>query len=151
MKRSFARHARMIPPGQIAESSRPYPKAQDVALDAIVQDIVDWLSKPGNFDWLLIFDNAGRGRRWSDIDDVLGSYDIRQHFPVADQGSILITTRIKEFSQLGPSWKLGKMSNEQARDIFHTWCDENTGEFQVYASKVVVTAPGADLKLLHRY
>jgi hypothetical protein len=52
----------------------------------IVDAMKDWFAKEANTEWLLIFDN---------VDD-LETFDIRDFFPKAPWGSILITTRRRD-------------------------------------------------------
>jgi hypothetical protein len=54
--------------------------------DRIRTQISVWLSEPDNTRWLLIFDNYDEPEK----------YDIKQYFPDAWQGSIIITTRSPE-------------------------------------------------------
>lgn len=54
--------------------------------DKILSQISVWLSEPDNRRWLLIFDNYDEPEK----------YDIKQYFPSAWQGSIIITTRSPE-------------------------------------------------------
>jgi hypothetical protein len=54
--------------------------------DQIRDQISVWLSEPDNTRWLLIFDNYDEPEK----------YDIKQYFPSAWQGSIIITTRSPE-------------------------------------------------------
>lgn len=54
--------------------------------DEVRTQISAWLSEPDNTRWLLIFDNYDEPEK----------YDIKQYFPYAWQGSIIITTRSPE-------------------------------------------------------
>ena len=54
--------------------------------DQACTQISAWLSEPDNTRWLLIFDNYDEPEK----------YDIKQYFPYAWQGSIIITTRSPE-------------------------------------------------------
>jgi len=57
--------------------------ANSIDDDEIRTKISTWLSEPDNTRWLLIFDNYDEPEK----------YDIKQYFPDAWQGSIIITTR----------------------------------------------------------
>ena len=61
-----------------------------------------WLSKENNDRWLLVYDDV------TDVKDIL------DFMPVADHGSILITTRSLDVTRLGTQVSLGTMSNEQS-------------------------------------
>lgn len=63
--------------------------------------VSNWLSQPGNDQWLLIFDN------YDDPDQ----YDIREFYPMASHGSIIITTRRPESIQ-GQKLRVGPMTQE---------------------------------------
>jgi hypothetical protein len=59
--------------------------------DRVVQQVRQWLSRPENSNWLVVYDNY-------DDPQLPGmrsgtGYDIREFFPHSVQGSILITTR----------------------------------------------------------
>jgi MoxR-like ATPase len=58
VKRSIASCASRIPRPQILATSRAYAADGSVDLDAIVADFMDWLARPNNTAWLLIFDNV---------------------------------------------------------------------------------------------
>jgi hypothetical protein len=59
--------------------------------DWIVHQVREWLSRPDNDGWLVIYDNYD-SPRIPGITDAT-SYDIRDYFPYRRHGSILITTR----------------------------------------------------------
>ena len=62
-------------------------------------DVLEWLARPDNTDWLLVFDNVNQDHKQGGS---TGVYDIRQYFP-GDHGSVLITTRLSRLAQLGDS------------------------------------------------
>ena len=92
LKQSIAACASRIPEGQIAESSRAYSATSTGDVDAVVRDVMSWLSRPDNRDWLVIFDNVDRESGVDNADP--DAYDITRYLPGADHGSILITTRL---------------------------------------------------------
>ncbi len=70
----------------------PSPAAQTTDNEKLrVEKVRRWLSKPGNDQWLCIFDNYD-DPHLPGMDSSTG-YDIRGYFPQRSQGSILITTR----------------------------------------------------------
>ncbi|RYP20808.1 hypothetical protein DL767_009393 [Monosporascus sp. MG133] len=119
LKQSIANAASRVPEGQIAEMSRLYSKSGSGDSDAVVRDMTNWLNKPDNTDWLLIFDNIDRERQQDDADP--DAYNVRRYLPGADHGSILITTRLARLEQLGVPLSLSKVSETQARAIFQEW------------------------------
>jgi hypothetical protein len=59
--------------------------------ERLVRQARQWLSRPGNDKWLVVYDNYD-DPRLPGMDSSTG-YDIRAFFPHRTQGSILITTR----------------------------------------------------------
>ena len=99
LKRSVASCASRIPEGQILKTSRECFADGKGDLDAVVREVLDWLAKPENTDWLLIIDNVDRehNSRTSDPE----AYDVKRYFSGADHGAVLITTRLAKLEQLG--------------------------------------------------
>jgi hypothetical protein len=116
LKQSIATCASRIPEGQIAESSRAYSATSAGDVNAVVRDVMSWLSRPDNMDWLIIFDNVDRERGGANADP--NAYDVTRYLPGADHGSVLITTRLANLEQLGTSWRLGRLSKEQTEALF---------------------------------
>jgi len=116
LKQSIATCASRIPEGQIAESSRAYSATSAGDVNAVVRDVMSWLSRPDNTDWLIIFDNVDRERGGGNADP--NAYDVTRYLPGADHGSVLITTRLANLEQLGASWRLGRLNTEQAEALF---------------------------------
>ncbi|KAF2631053.1 hypothetical protein BU25DRAFT_301776, partial [Macroventuria anomochaeta] len=120
LKQSFAAFASRIPAGQIPEASRLYAASQGGSdVDAVVRDVLGWLSIADNSDWLLVVDNVDRDnqRREEDAE----AYNVEEYLPEADHGSVLITTRLWHLGQLGERWEVRKVDKEQAQAIFKTW------------------------------
>jgi hypothetical protein len=116
LKQSIVTCASRIPEGQIAESSRAYSATSAGNVNAVVRDVMSWLSRPDNMDWLIIFDNVDRERGGANADP--NAYDVTRYLPGADHGSVLITTRLANLEQLGTSWRLGRLSKEQMEALF---------------------------------
>jgi hypothetical protein len=122
LKRSIASCAGRIPHGQIPETSG----SGDV--DVTVKDAMDWLARPDNTAWLLIFDNVDRA--YSSQGGDPQAYDVEQYFSGADHGSVLITTRLSRLEQLGEPHQLGRVDEEQARAIFESWYRTKHGKLR---------------------
>jgi len=118
LKRSIATCASRIPEGQIAESSSTYSATSTGDVDAVVRDVMSWLSRPDNRDWLIIFDNVDRESGVDNTDS--DAYDITRYLPGADHGSVLITTRLANLEQLGSSRRLERLNREQTEAMFQT-------------------------------
>ncbi|KAH8661017.1 hypothetical protein BGZ61DRAFT_485569 [Ilyonectria robusta] len=86
-------------------------------LDAAVASVMEWLARPDNRDWLLIFDNVDQDHEQG---GVTGAYDLRRYLP-GDHGAILVTTRLSRLAQLGESRRLAKVDLSLSRAIFERW------------------------------
>ena len=73
--------------GSFARGQGPTP----VQRSKVAEVVIDWLNTPQNRHWLLIFDN---------VDDI-ESFDIREFFPNASKGNILVTSRRREAARYG--------------------------------------------------
>lgn len=73
-------------------------------LGPIVKATTEWLSREGNTEWLLVFDN---------VDD-LETFRITDYFPSLKCGSIIVTSRRPEASRLGEGWSLPVMSERES-------------------------------------
>jgi hypothetical protein len=129
LKRSIASCAGSIPPGQIPETSRQYAADASADIDAVVKDVMDWLARPDNTAWLLIFDNVDREYTAQGGDP--DAYDVRRYFSHTDHGSVLVTTRLARLEQLGDSQQLGKVDEAQAKAILESWYKKKHGKLRV--------------------
>jgi hypothetical protein len=125
LKQSLAAFASRIPTGQIPETSRLYTKSQGGDIDAVVQDVLSWLSMSDNHNWLMIIDNVDRDDRRRDEDEE--AFSVEEYLPEADHGSVLITTRLLHLGQLAERWEARKVDKEQARAIFRSMYSKNIG------------------------
>ncbi|KAF1362200.1 hypothetical protein EJ07DRAFT_109452, partial [Lizonia empirigonia] len=126
VKQSFAAFASRVPTGQIPEASRLYAAGQDGNIDAVVRDVLSWLSIAENSGWLMVVDNVDRDDRQREED--AEAYNVEEYLPEADHGSVLITTRLLHLGQLGEQWEVRKVDKEQAQAIFQTWYGRAVGE-----------------------
>ena len=118
LKQSIAICASRILEGQIVETSKAYSVTSAGDVDAAVRDVMSWLSRPDNTDWLIIFDNVDRESGGDNA--VPNAYDVTRYLPSADHGAVLITTRLANLEQLGGSWRLGRLSKEQTEALFQS-------------------------------
>jgi hypothetical protein len=79
------------------------------------REVLDWFALEGNSQWLLIFDNIDKDYD-SKIEDE-EAYNVESFFPGTDQGSIIITTRLKRLEELGKSLRIGILSPEETLEI----------------------------------
>jgi len=115
LRRSIADLASRLPQHQISEGSRTYSQRGSANVGEVVEDVLKWLSQPLNDQWLLIFDNVDR--EFSDPSRDPEAFDVKEYFPTADQGSILITSRQMSLSQLGTDLKLEPVDKLQGSSI----------------------------------
>ncbi|KAJ5811278.1 hypothetical protein N7474_007579, partial [Penicillium riverlandense] len=131
LRRSIAGYAHRIPQGQIPDRSRNFVTDSADSLNIAVSDVLDWLGRPDNRHWLLIFDNVDQDY---EHDGATGAYDIRHYLP-GDHGSVLITTRLAWLAQLGGSKRLTKVDEELGKTIFEQW----------YGRELVIDKTGREL------
>ena len=115
LKRSITDLASRLPQDQISERSRNYSPGKGTDMDEVIKDILEWLSRRLNDRWLLIFDNVDREFSISSRDPE--AFDVKEYFPPADQGSILITSRLASLQQLGFGMKLKSVDEQQGNII----------------------------------
>jgi hypothetical protein len=117
LRQSLAGYASKIPKGYISDRSRDAGLNSEKDVDIVVADVLDWLGRPDNVGWLLVFDNVDQ-----DFEQVseIGAYDIWRYLP-GDYGSVLITTRLARVAQLGDSRRLRNVDEELGKAIFQQW------------------------------
>ena len=126
LKRSVASCASRIPEGQIPESSRTYSAGDSGNLNTVVKEVMAWLARPDNTEWLLIFDNVDQ--EYNRCNPNPDTYDVQQYYSGADHGAVLITTRLAILEQLGHSQHLGKVDRNQTEAIFQSWYKRKYGK-----------------------
>ncbi|KAL6235054.1 hypothetical protein BDW75DRAFT_230653 [Aspergillus navahoensis] len=77
--------------------------------------VLQWLVKPGNPRWLIIFDNIDQYSPPHGHGD--GGYDVYEFFPKADHGSIMITSRLQGLTELGKSFPVQKLMHKDATQL----------------------------------
>ncbi len=98
LRRSIVAHAQRLPPHQIPEMTRSLSKDNVKDFDAIIENVLKWFSWPSNNKWLLIFDNVDH--EYSAVSEDPEAFDFRDYLPEADQGSIIITSRLAGLRRL---------------------------------------------------
>ncbi|KAG2411912.1 hypothetical protein HFD88_009468 [Aspergillus terreus] len=104
----------------VSSLSSCLPRIQHLPMDTKVaseeeaeqraNQVLLWLAKPDNTRWLIIFDNVDQYSPVQAHDD--SKYDLCEFFPIADHGSIIITSRFRELVELGKSFPVQKLSHE---------------------------------------
>ena len=117
IRRSLVSYAAQIPKDQIEQ--REIPTNKD-AEDQIANDVMGWLAKEGNYDWLLVFDNVDLDEK-SPREREQGAYNVMSYVP-GNHGAVLITTRREDTDHYGGrEVKLEPVGMEMSRRIFDNW------------------------------
>jgi hypothetical protein len=127
LRQSLAGCIKRIPDGQVAGTSKSLVLNSQDDLNIVVAEVLDWLARPDNVDWLLVFDNVDLD---PEKDRETGGYDVRRYIP-GDHGSVLITTRLSRLAQLGESKHLQKVDEELGKAIFERWYGRELGGLPV--------------------
>jgi hypothetical protein len=114
LKQSFVDIAQRLPRGKLTADGVQMHSQATVEAEVAVRECRQWLCAPSNPHWLLIIDNVDRDHL--NKDDAQ-AYNVKQYFPDADHGSILITSRLASLQRLGSGVKVGAVAAEQARAI----------------------------------
>lgn len=119
LKRSIAALALKLPQDQISEKARSGSKLTVKDLDGIIDDVLQWFSQPLNNKVLLIFDNVDR--EYSAQSEDPEAFNITEYLPEADQGSILITSRLTSMWRLeGSRIKLEPFDEQQGEILLNS-------------------------------
>ena len=115
VRQSIAQIGRKLPKDKVPDFCRRFSKTSPEELTEIINNILFWFNQPENNRWLLIFDNVDRDNSL-EADDPQ-SYDVKEFFPEANHGSILITSRLRQLRQYGHDRQLGRMSDLQGAEV----------------------------------
>ncbi|PLB41701.1 Pfs, NB-ARC and TPR domain protein [Aspergillus candidus] len=88
--------------------------------------VLKWLAVPENQNWLLIFDNIDQYTPLQTSNN--HGYDIKDFFPKADHGSILITSRLQRLMELGKSFPIERLTPKDASNLFLQNCGRSLSE-----------------------
>ena len=86
-----------------------------VDIQAVMRSVLQWLSLPGNWKWLLVIDNVDREFRGPGKDEQ--GFDPREAMSHSDQGSVLITSRLSNLQRIGETLPLGRVNESEAKEI----------------------------------
>ncbi|EUC40595.1 hypothetical protein COCMIDRAFT_68666, partial [Bipolaris oryzae ATCC 44560] len=98
LKHSFVDIVQRLPRGELTADGVQMISQTVVEANVAVRECEQWLSISSNSHWLLIIDNVNCD--YSDRDESL-AYNVKDYFPNADHGSILITTRLASLQRIG--------------------------------------------------
>lgn len=97
---------------QLPGQSQNTKAANDEEVEQRARHVLRWLALEENSCWLIIFDNIDQYPP-ANI-PASDAYDIGEFLPVADHGSILITSRLPKLTELGKSFPVHKLDPEDA-------------------------------------
>ena len=116
LKRSIANLANQLPQHQLLERAKLYAQEPHKELERAVEDVLSWFSQSSNEQWLLIYDNVDREIS-AEVSDP-EAFSLRKFLPEADQGCILITSRLTNLWHLGGvDIRVGPVSELQGENI----------------------------------
>ena len=128
LKQSIAGVARSLPANQLSDSAQDNLQQGGEELGKLIDEVLEWFGKPGNTQWLLIYDNIDRDA--SDEVHDPEAYDIRKYFPNSDHGSIIITTRRLQLRHLGDGLKVNTMTTQEGTELLrNTLGDSRDGKY----------------------
>ncbi|CAI7597003.1 unnamed protein product [Penicillium crustosum] len=87
----------------------------EVEAEQRAQQVLRWLAMPGNTRWLIVFDNIDQYSSLPNDNDQ--GYDICEFFPKVDHGSIIITSRLQRFIEVGKSFPVQKLTQSDAMHL----------------------------------
>ena len=116
LKQSIAGLANQLPQHQLLEKAKSYAQRPHEELDRAVEDVLSWFSQSSNEKWLLIYDNVDREISAEPSDPE--AFDLKKYLPEADQGYILITSRLTNLRHFGGAdIRVGPVSELQGESI----------------------------------
>ncbi|KAK3615670.1 hypothetical protein LTR56_026445, partial [Elasticomyces elasticus] len=118
LRQSFLQVARRLPHEQLRSHIVAMLGAPAVDAEAVLEEVLRWLSIPANKRWLLVIDNVDLEYEGPSKDEQ--GYDPRGIIPDADHGSVLITTRLAGVERLGDSLRLGHVNDDEAKAILQS-------------------------------
>lgn len=117
VKQSFLNTVARLPLSQLTAGGAEMLTSAETDVELAVRECLRWLSLPSNDRWLLIFDNADRDHR--DHQDSQ-AYDLKEYFPQADHGSVIVTSRLTDLQRHGTGVKVGTVEPKQAYEILES-------------------------------
>lgn len=124
LNQSLADVARRLPQNELSADTVVELRRSKADAPVIIQGVLQWLSISSNRNWLLIFDNIDRDHLLKEADPQ--AYDVKDFFPIADHGSVVITSRLSNLQRYGIGLKLDIINDDQAMVIL-----ENNAQRQI--------------------
>ncbi len=116
LKQSIANLASQLPQHQLLERAKLYAQQPHQELDGTVEEVLFWFSQPSNERWLLIYDHVDHEISAGTSDPE--AFSLKEYLPEADQGRILITSRLTSLLYLGgANIRVGPVTELQGENI----------------------------------
>jgi tetratricopeptide (TPR) repeat protein len=109
LRQSFLKAAERIPEEQLQVD----PTQVDV--QKVMASVLQWLSLPGNWKWLLVIDNVDREFQEPGKDEQ--GFNPEEAMPSSDHGSMLITSRLWSVKGTGKDLDLDRVNEDEAQAI----------------------------------
>jgi len=118
LQQSFLDIAKRIPQEQLQADVAAALQNFQVDMQAVMRGVLQWLSLPGNWKWLLVIDNVDREFEGLGRDEQ--GFDPEEAIPNADHGSILITSRLSTLRVSSEELQLGHVDDVEAKRILES-------------------------------
>jgi hypothetical protein len=123
LQQSFLNAAKRIPREQLQADVVAALDSEKVDMQAIIGGVLQWLSLPGNWKWLLVIDNVDREFKGPGKDEQ--GFDPREAMSHSDHGSVLITSRLSTLQGIGEILPLGRVNESEAKEILERQADRS--------------------------
>ncbi|KAG9511616.1 hypothetical protein KCV07_g10049, partial [Aureobasidium melanogenum] len=123
LQRSFVDVVSRIPAAEVPLALIEAAKQASPDQLSMLRGVLDWLTLPSNQRWLLVIDDVDRDHT-AKVEDPL-AYDVKQYFPAADHGNILVTSRLSTLTAPRNSLRLAEVNRDQGRAILEAIGGEN--------------------------
>jgi hypothetical protein len=123
LQQSFLDAAKRIPREQLQVDVAAALDGVQVDMQTAIRGVLQWLSLPGNWKWLLVIDNIDREFKGPWKDDQ--GFDPKEAMPHSDDGSILITSRLSTLQGIGGTLPLGRVNESEAKEILERQADQS--------------------------
>jgi tetratricopeptide (TPR) repeat protein len=101
-------------------SSAGQPASNNHDVDGSIAALLQWLSSEANTGWLLVLDNIDREWQVASGRADPQAYDFKDYLPPADQGNVLITTRLGRLQRSNASLRLGEVGDGVGREMLES-------------------------------
>ena len=116
LQRSIANLANKLPQHRHLERAKMYVQEPHEENDWAVEDVLSWFFQSLNDQWLLVYDNVDRDIS-AEVSDS-EAFSLREFLPQADQGCILITSRLTNLWHFGgAAIRVGPISQFPGKSI----------------------------------